>query len=230
MIMTKVLVVLTNHEKFETINRATGVWLSEATHFSKVMQDHQIDIDYVSPTGGYVPVDPGSINSEELDPVDNEFYENSDFRNFALGNSLKPSDITAADYAAIYFAGGHGTVWDFPKAKALGQLAKQIYDNGGVISAVCHGVVGLLSIEDDKGNKFINNKNLTGFTNEEEAINQLTDDVPFLTEDALKKAGAHYTKKDAYTANVVVDGRLVTGQNPQSAKGVGEAVIKQLNR
>lgn len=228
--MTKALIVLTNHAKFDTLDRATGVWLSEATHFNQVMKDNQIDVDYVSPAGGYVPLDPGSIAADQLDAVNLGFYTDADFRNRALGQSLKPSDVNAADYDIIYFAGGHGTVWDFPKNQELGQLAKQIYDNGGIISAVCHGVVGLLEIQNADGNAFIDGKQLTGFTNEEEAINQLTDDVPFLAEDALKAAGAHHTKSDPYTEHVITDGRLITGQNPQSAKGVGEAVIAVLNK
>lgn len=228
--MTKVLIVLTNTAKFDTLNRATGVWLSEATHFNKVMTDNQIDVDYVNPAGGYVPVDPGSLAEDQLDAINNQFYTDADFRNRALAHSLKPADVTPSDYDAIYFAGGHGTVWDFPKNKPLGKIAKSIYDNGGVVSAVCHGVVGLLAIDGDDGKPFINGKQLTGFTNEEEAINQLTDDVPFLAEDALKAAGAVHTKHDAYTEYVVTDGRLVTGQNPQSAKGVGEAVLQLIQK
>ncbi|WP_412989875.1 type 1 glutamine amidotransferase domain-containing protein [Pediococcus siamensis] len=227
--MAKVLVVLTNHAQFDTIKKATGLWLSEATHFVNVLFENDIDVDYVSPKGGYVPVDPGSLDATELDAVNQKFYGDAGFRNRALGHSLKPSDVNASDYEAIYFAGGHGTVWDFPKATSLGKLAKAIYDNGGVISAVCHGVVGLLAVDGDDGKKFINDRKLTGFTNEEEAINKLTGDVPFLAEDELKAAGANYSKHEAYTEHVVTDGRLVTGQNPQSAKGVGEAVVKLLN-
>lgn len=225
--MTKVLVVLTNHQKFDTINRATGLWLSEATHFVNVMKNNNVGVDYVSPKGGYLPVDPGSMDSSQYDEINHRFYDDAEFRNRALGASLKPSEVQAANYDAIYFAGGHGTVWDFPNNTELGLIAKQIYDNGGIISAVCHGVVGLLSIEGDNG-KFINGKNLTGFTNEEEKINELTNDVPFLAEDALKDAGAHHNAAAPYTKNVVVDGRLITGQNPQSAQGVGEALIDAL--
>lgn len=227
--MTKALVVLTNHEHFDTLNKTTGLWLSEAVHFSQVMKDNGIEVDYVSPKGGYVPLDPGSIEGDNLDPISADFYFDADFRNRALGASLAPNDITATDYDVIYFAGGHGTVWDFPNNAALGSIAKSIYDNGGVISAVCHGVAGLLSIEEN-GQKFIQGKNVAGFTNEEEEINGLTHDVPFLTEDELIAAGAHHTKSDPYTKHVVVDGRLVTGQNPQSAAGVGQAVIEILNK
>ncbi len=223
--MTKVLMVLTNTTKFDHLNRATGVWLSEATHFNEVMAENNIVVDYVSPQGGYVPLDPGSIGSDEMDDTNWQFYNDANFRRNALARSLKPSDVIPSDYAAIYYAGGHGVMWDFPTSDAVASIAKKIYDSGGVISAVCHGVVGLLPITNPDGSKFIAGKKLTGFTNEEEAINKLTDDVPFLAEDSLKAAGAVHTKAPAYTEKIVVDGRLVTGQNPQSARGVGEAVL-----
>lgn len=225
--MTKVLVVLTNQQSFDTINRAAGIWLSEATHFVDVMAANHIDVDYVSPSGGYVPIDPGSLMPDALDAVNNRFYNDADFRKRALAASLSPAQVTALDYQAIYFAGGHGTMWDFPHNQALGAIAKQIYDNGGYLTAVCHGVVGLLPVKDD-GQALIAGKHITGFSNEEEAINHLTDAVPFLAEDALKAAGAQYSSAAPYTKNVVVDGQLITGQNPQSARGVGEALIQAL--
>ena len=226
--MIKALIVVTNTAKFPTINRATGLWLSEATHFNKVMKDNNIDVDYVSPNGGYVPIDPGSLAPDSMDETNWSFYNEEKYRDQVLGQSLSAKQVDPKDYDIIYFAGGHGVMWDFPENKALGEIAKTIYDRGGIVSAVCHGVVGLLSIKDEKGNSWINGKNLTGFTNEEEEINKLTDAVPFLTEEALKNAGANHTKTAAYTENVVTDGRLVTGQNPQSARGVGEAVIELL--
>ncbi|MFD0897983.1 type 1 glutamine amidotransferase domain-containing protein [Loigolactobacillus binensis] len=226
--MSKVLVVLTNVNKFATLDRATGVWLSEAAHFNEVMVEHNIDVDYVSPQGGYVPLDPGSVSSTAMDATNWKFYNCADFRNDALGKSKKPSEIDPADYDAIYYAGGHGVMWDFPDNTELATIAKAIYDRGGIIAAVCHGVVGLLPITNEDGSKFIAGKNLTGFTNEEEAINKLTQAVPFLAEDELKAAGANHTKTAAYTENLVVDGQLITGQNPQSARLVGEAVVRAL--
>lgn len=227
--MTKALIVVTNTAKFDTINRATGVWLSEATHFHDVMAQHNIDVDYVSPQGGYVPLDPGSLAPDAMDATNWQFYNDATYRNHQLGHSLTPGEITPTDYDIIYFAGGHGVMWDFPQNTQLGQIAQQIAANGGIVSAVCHGVVGLLAMKNADDTAWISGKHLTGFTNEEETMNQLTQAVPFLAEDALKAAGAHHTKAAAYTENVVVDGRLVTGQNPQSARGVGEAVIKLLN-
>ena len=226
--MTKALIVVTNTAKFPTINRATGLWLSEATHFHEVMAENNIEVDYVSPNGGYVPLDPGSLAPDSMDETNWKYYTDINYRNEKLANSLKPADINSKDYDIIYFAGGHGVMWDFPDNEELGKISQDIYDQGGIVSAVCHGVVGLLSMKDAAGKNWISGKNLTGFTNEEEELNQLTDAVPFLTEEALKEAGANHSKAAAYTENVVTDGRLVTGQNPQSAHGVGEAVIALL--
>lgn len=223
----KALIVVTNVAQFGALRRPTGLWLSEATHFHKVMADHNIGVDYVSPTGGYVPLDPGSIAADAIDDTSWHFYANPDYRQKYLANSLRPDQVNPADYDIIYYAGGHGTMWDFPTSTSIAHIAKQIYANGGVISAVCHGVVGLLAIQDD-GKQFIAGKQLTGFTNDEEAINQLTDAVPFLAEDALRKAGSNYSKSTPYTEHVVTDGRLVTGQNPQSAHGVGVAALAAL--
>lgn len=223
--MTKVLVVVTNHSQFGDLDRATGLWLSESVHFQAVMAQHNVAVDYVSPAGGYVPVDPLSL--QDMDATTWSYYSRRDFQNTDLGQTLAPADVTPSDYAAIYFAGGHGVLWDFPENPQLAALAEAIYTQGGIVSAVCHGVVGLLGVKAN-GRDLIAGKNVTGFSNEEEAMNQLTTAVPFLAEDRLKATGANYAAAAAYTENVVVDGRLITGQNPQSAKGVGEAVWQQL--
>lgn len=119
--MTKVLIVLTNHEKFETINRAAGLWLSEATHFNKVMKDHNIAVDYVSPQGGYVPVDPGSLAPDQLDDINNEFYSDAEFRNQALGthlNQLTSQLVTMMQFTSLAAMGPFGI---FPTIKNSAQ-------------------------------------------------------------------------------------------------------------
>ena len=228
--MTKALIVVTSTAKFGSRMQATGVWLSEAAHFHAVMKAHDIAVDYVSPEGGYVPLDPGSLLPDNLDPTSWEFYSDASYRQHYLAEALKPSDVQPDDYDLIYFAGGHGTMWDFPENKALAAIAQQIYANGGLVTAVCHGVVGLLPMTTATGAAFIKGRKLTGFTNEEEAINKLTDAVPFLAEDALREAGSDYSKAAPYTEHVVVDGRLITGQNPQSARAIALKVVEQLNK
>ena len=119
----KVLVVLTSVEKYPTINRATGLWLGEAVHFVKKIEAAGHTVDYVSPQGGYTPIDPHSL--EMAEPVDWEWYHDKSFMN-RLGATLKPSEIQAKDYAAIYYAGGHGVVWDFPDNTELQAIAQEI--------------------------------------------------------------------------------------------------------
>lgn len=222
----KVLIILTNIEKYSGIYRPTGLWLSELTHFYDVLVKNNISADFVSPNGGYVPVELQSISNR--DAIDWTYYQDEDFRNRALGKTLRPTEINVDDYSAIYYAGGHGTMWDFPGSVDLGKIGSAIYQNNWIVSAVCHGVVGLLPITDAEGQTILAGRTVTGFSNEEEAANGTTTEVPFLTEDALKEKGANYQVGAAFTDVVHVDGRLLTGQNQQSAHSLGLKVVETL--
>lgn len=218
----KVLVVLTTVEKYPDMGRATGVWLGEAVHFVEQMEHAGIAVDYASPLGGYVPIDPHSLAMAE--PVDWRWYARRDFMN-RLGDTLRLADARAEDYDGIYLVGGHGVMWDFPRDADLQRLVRGIWEQGGVVSAVCHGVVGLLEARLSDGERLIQGRRLTGFSNEEEALAGLVPHVPFLTETALDERGARYEKAPApWQAFVVADGRLVTGQNPASGGEVGRQV------
>lgn len=224
----KALIVLTNVQKYETINRPTGLWLAELTHFYDELVKNNIEADFVSPEGGYIPLDPHSLSM--MDETDYKYYNDKDFRDKVLSGTLSPAEVNAADYDLIYYTGGHGTMWDFPKSKEIAEIAYTIYKNGGYVSAVCHGVAGLFPIVDEAGENLIKGKVVTGFTNEEETMNETHEVVPFLTEDVLKELGAVVEIGSAYTPVVKVDGRLLTGQNPQSARALGEAVIEVLKK
>lgn len=222
----KILVVVTSYEKYPNLNRATGLWLGEAVHFVKKVKEAGYEVDYVSPKGGYTPIDPHSLAM--ADPVDWEWYQDKDFMN-DLGSTLKPEEINPDDYAVIYYAGGHGVVWDFPKNEHLQKISQKIYENGGIVSSVCHGAVGLLNIKLDNGEYLIKDKQVTGFSNEEEQLAELDQYVPFLTEDELIRRGAHYKKADKpYDPYAIEDSRLVTGQNPASSSLVADLVLAQL--
>ena len=137
----KILVVLTATEKYPNLNRATGVWLGEAVHFVEKVERAGFAVDYVTPAGGYTPIDPHSLAMAE--PIDWEWYHNRQFMN-RLGATLKPSDVNPGDYAAIYFVGGHGVLWDFPDNADFQQLSRKIYENGSASQGVlpckqCHG-------------------------------------------------------------------------------------------
>lgn len=228
--MTKhVLVVLTNTAKYPTLKRATGLWLGEAVHFADVLQKAGFHLDYVSPSGGYVPIDPHSLSMAQ--DIDWQWYNDKAFMN-RLGTTLAPGDVNARDYQAIYYTGGHGTLWDFPDNHALQDIARQIFENGGVVASVCHGAVGLLNIKLSDNSLLVKGREVTGFSNTEEQLVELDKVVPFLTETELAARGGLYRKaEDPWQVFAITDqkeGRLITGQNPASAAEVGHRVVKAL--
>jgi putative intracellular protease/amidase len=221
----KILFVVTSHDKKGSTGEATGYYLAEVSHPWKVLSDAGYEIDFVSPKGGNPPVDGFDLS----DPDNKAFWEDSLYHN-KISHSLKPSEVKPGDYAAIYYAGGHGAMWDLPDNKAIAGIAAAIYEKKGVVAAVCHGPAGLLAIRLANGKYLVDGKKVNGFSNEEEAIVKLSDVVPFLLEDQLKKQGGIYEKSGPWQEHVVVGQRLITGQNPQSAKAVGEALKKELSR
>ncbi|HEL1618350.1 TPA: type 1 glutamine amidotransferase domain-containing protein [Streptococcus suis] len=224
--MKKVLIVLTNVQQYGEHERLTGLWLSELTQFYDELVKAGYEADFVSPKGGYIPLDPHSLTM--MDAVDRTYYTDADFRNRALGQTLRPDQVKAADYDVIFYTGGHGVMWDFPQSMEIAELASQIYQNGGLVTAVCHGVAGLLPIKDEAGQALIEGKAITGFTNQEEELNGTTDLVPFLTETALLEKGAKVEIGTAFTPVVRQDSRVLTGQNPQSARALGQMVVSVL--
>lgn len=222
----KVLVVLTSVEKYPNLDRATGLWLGEAVHFVKKVEDAGYDVDYVSPKGGYTPIDPHSLAMAE--PIDWEWYQKKDFMN-RLGATLTPSDVNPDEYMAIYYAGGHGVIWDFPDNEALQAISRHIYEQGGFVTSVCHGAAGLLNIQLSSGSLLIKDKVVTGFSNEEEKLAELDQFVPFLTETELVARGAIYKKADQpWVAFAVEDQRVITGQNPASGGAVADLLLAAL--
>ena len=224
----KILVVLTSVEKYPDLDRPTGLWLGEAVHFVHKVQAAGFKVDYVSPQGGYTPIDPHSLAADMASPIDWQWYHDKAFMN-RLGATLKPDQVNPDDYIAIYYAGGHGVIWDFPDNTQLQALSRRIFEQGGVVSSVCHGAVGLLNIKLSDGELLIKGKKVTGFSNEEEELAGLTKHVPYLTETELVKRGAIYQKADApWAPFAIADGRLITGQNPASGGPVAELVLKAI--
>lgn len=215
----KILFVVTSHATKGSTSEKTGYYLGEVSHPWKVLTEAGYEIDFVSPQGGNPPVDGFDLK----DPVNKEFWENKKYQD-RISHSMKPADVKPAQYAAIYYAGGHGAMWDLPENKDLAAIATKIYEKNGVVAAVCHGPAGLVNIKLSNGQYLISGKKINGFSNEEEDIVKLTKVVPFLLEDKLKERGAIYEKSGPWEKHVTIDGRLITGQNPQSAKEVGEAI------
>ncbi len=223
----KVLFVLTSHKKLGETGKETGFYLSEAAHPYFVLKKAGHTIDFVSPEGGEAPIDPKSMDLD--DPINKQVWEDPNFQQ-GIKNTKKPGDIDPQAYDAIFFAGGHGTMWDFPDNPGLQKLTRKIYEGNGVVAAVCHGPAALVNVELSDGSKLLENKNVAGFTNDEEKAVDLQDTVPFLLETKLEEAGAKHTGAENFEKHVVVDGRLVTGQNPASATELGEKIRELLGR
>lgn len=221
----KILFVVTSHDKKGNTGENTGYYLGEVSHPWEVLHKAGYEIDFVSPKGGTPPVDGFDLK----DPVNKEFWENKEYKN-KIDHSLTPAQVNPKDYSTIFYAGGHGAMWDFADNTELAAIASKIYENGGIVAGVCHGPAGLVNIKLSNGQYLVNGKKINAFTNEEEAEVKLTDVVPFLLENKLKERGARFEKSGLWQNHTVTDQRVITGQNPQSAKSVGEAILKELSK
>lgn len=221
----KILFVVSSHATKGSTGEKTGYFLGEVSHPWKVLTDAGYEIDFVSPKGGNPPVDGFDLN----DPVNKEFWENPQYQQ-KISHTMTPSEVNPKQYVAIYYAGGHGAMWDLPENKELAAIAAKIYEAKGIVAADCHGPAGLMNVKLSDGKYLIAGKKVNGFSNEEEEIVKLTKVVPFLLEDELKKRGGIYEKSGPWQQHVTVDQRLITGQNPQSAKEVGEAIKEALKK
>ncbi|WP_432014109.1 type 1 glutamine amidotransferase domain-containing protein [Streptomyces cucumeris] len=219
----KVALVLTSHDQLGDTGRTTGFYLPEAAHPWKALTDAGYEVDLVSVKGGRPPMDGADLS----DPVQQAFLDDPRMAG-QLDRTARPQDVTASDYDAVVYVGGHGTMWDFPGNTELAGIARDVYEAGGAVAAVCHGPAGLVDITLSDGSYLVDGKNVAAFTNDEEAAAGLTDVVPFLLQSTLEERGAKHTGAAAFEPHVVVDGRLVTGQNPASATGLGEALVKVL--
>jgi putative intracellular protease/amidase len=219
----KVLIVLTSHDTLGDTGQPTGFYLPEVSHPVAVFDRVGLIVEYVSPQGGKAPM----IGIDRNDPVNVAFLDNPN-QMTPVENTLTPDQVNPAQYAAIFYAGGHGTMWDFAENLDLANLAAKIYAQGGVVGAVCHGPAGLVNLKLTDGQYLIAGKTVAAFTNQEEVAVGLSEVVPFLLESRLIERGANYTKADNFQPHVVVSDRLVTGQNPASATGVAEQMTQLL--
>jgi putative intracellular protease/amidase len=215
--MTRALIVLTSHTQLGSTGLPTGFHAGEAAQPWNEFRTAGYDVEVASIAGGRPGVD-GRIDD---DPDQKAFFATVD-----LDELPALSEIDPADYDIVFFAGGHGTMWDFPNHAHVNQVAASVYERGGIVSAVCHGPAALVGVKLSDGHHLVDGKRVAAFTNEEEAAAKKTDVVPFLLADALTERGATHMPGPNWTAQVVADGRLVTGQNPQSARGVAAQVVK----
>lgn len=224
----RILVIATNAREYEKVGMRTGLWLGELTHFYDYALEQGYELEIASPAGGFVPLDPESLAHDVLGELGTEQrYHDREYMDL-LENTKRASEVNVEDYDAIYFTGGHGVMFDF-RDPNLAALTARFYDSGRIVSAVCHGPAGLLDVTLQDGDALVKDKNVTGFSWPEEEAAQRADAVPFSLQDELKNRGGNYSiAKKPFDSHVVTDGRLITGQNPGSARAVAEAVVAAL--
>ena len=215
-----ILFVVTSNAVKGATGIPTGFNLAEVTHPLEKLQAAGIRVEFASPQGGAAPLD----GLEDMkDPVIARYWADADFR-YAIAHTLRLDNVDPSRYSAIFFAGGHGTMWDFPDSTAAQKAIREIDAAGGIVSAVCHGPAALVNARRADGRPLVAGKNVAAFTDDEEEEVQSTHVVPFLLASTLNERGALHQNAPNWSDNVVVDGRLITGQNPQSAASLGEAL------
>ncbi|MFF7735765.1 DJ-1/PfpI family protein [Streptomyces sp. NPDC007984] len=225
----RILVIVTSTGEYEKVGYRTGLWLGELTHFYDVAEQAGYDVTIASIQGGPVPLDPESLAHTVLgDLGTDQRYTDRRFMD-RLKDTMAVAQAGVDDYDAIYLTGGHGVMFDFHQSRALETLIARFHDTGRIVSAVCHGPCGLLDVTLSNGEPLVKGRNVTGFSWREEELAQRADAVPYSLEDRLRELGATYSTADQpFDVHVVEDGRLITGQNPGSAKAVAEAVVRHL--
>jgi putative intracellular protease/amidase len=222
----KILMVLTSHDQLGDTGRKTGFWLEEFAAPYFTFLDAGATVALASPKGGQPPIDPVSDETEGQTDATRRFKADAAAQ-AVLANTSRLADVTAGDYDAVFYPGGHGPMWDLAEDAHSIALIEAFWNAGKPVAAVCHAPGVLHRVQID-GQPLVKGKRVTGFTNGEEEGVHLTKVVPFLVEDELKRLGGLYEKATDWSSFAITDGKLVTGQNPASSKAAAEALLKLL--
>ncbi len=226
---SRVLFVLTNHDRIGPAGDAeaepTGFHLFEAARPWATLTAAGISVDIVTPKGGNAPIDPTSRDGGE---AENERFLNDPSVARAISDSRALGDVQLDDYDALYFPGGYGAMWDLPGDETIAGAVRSFLESGRVVAAVCHGPAALVDARLSNGDWLVAGREVACFTDDEERANEKADDMPFLLESRLQERGAMLRKAANFEPSIAISGRLVTGQNPASAKAVGEAILDLL--
>jgi len=223
----KILFVITSHDQLGDTGHKTGFWVEEFAAPYYTFRDAGYEVTLATPNGGQAPVDPNSEVPDAQTEATQRYYKDAEAQEL-VATTHKLAAIHADDYDAIFYPGGHGPLWDLANDEKSISLILDFHKAKKPIGAVCHAPGVFKNIKLPNGQPFVSGKNITGFADSEEAAVKLTDVVPFLVESELKDQGANYSKGADWASHVVVDGLLVTGQNPASSEGVAEKLIELL--
>jgi putative intracellular protease/amidase len=222
----KILLALTSHNVLGNTGKPTGFWLEEFTAPYYAFTDAGAEVTVISPKGGHPPIDPRSDDPDNQTDTMQRFKKDPATQK-VLANSVKLADVKAADYDTIFYAGGHGPMWDLTNDKNSIALIEDFYNAGKPVAAVCHGPCVLRKVT-YQGQPLVKGKRVTSFTNDEEEAVGLTTVMPFLVEDELKRLGGHFEKVANWEVFTIVDERLITGQNPASSGPTARELLKVL--
>lgn len=224
----KILMVLTSHDQLGNTGRKTGFWLEEFAAPYFVFRDAGVELTLASPKGGQPPVDPKSDLPENQTPAMDRFKKDEVAKK-ALSQTAKLADMRAEDFDTVFYVGGHGPMWDLAESPVSIALIESFYNAGKPVALVCHSP-GVLHRVQYKGESIVKGKRVTGFSNTEEQEVQLTEVVPFLVEDELKRLGGRFEKAPNWQSFAIVDGRLITGQNPASSTAAAQALLTLVSK
>ena len=224
----RILMIVTSHTQMGDTGKPTGVWAEELATPYYAFVDAGVAVDLASPAGGRVPIDPASVKAPgENDAVVERLLADSAVQNH-MASSRKVSELDAASYDAIFFPGGHGTMWDLPADAGVKRAVETAYAKNKVIASVCHGAAGLITALRPDGKSILLGRRVNSFTNAEESAVGLTQVVPFPLETRLRELGGLFEGAPNWQAYAVRDGHLITGQNPQSSALVAQHVLQAL--
>jgi putative intracellular protease/amidase len=223
----KILIVLTSHSELGDTGKKTGFWVEELAAPYYELADAGAEITLASPNGGSPPIDPSSELPAAQTKSTRRFGQDEPLKH-KLAHTLKLSDVKASDFDAVFYPGGHGPLWDLAGDANSIALLESFQQQGKPMALVCHAPCALLHVKLPNGDPLIKGRNVTGFSDTEEAAVKLTKVVPFLLEDELRKAGGHYSKGPDWGVYVQTSGLLVTGQNPASSGATALALLKLL--
>jgi len=221
-----VLMVLTSHGQLGDTGKKTGFWLEEFAAPYYEFKDGGANVTLASPAGGQPPLDPKSDEAEAQTEATRRF-KSDDAAQTALAHTKRLSTLSGEDFDAVFYPGGHGPLWDLAEDADSIKLIETMARSGKVVAAVCHAPAVLRHTKAADGQPLVKGRQVTGFTNSEEAAAGLTDVVPFLVQDMLVENGGDYSKAADWQPYIVTDGKLVTGQNPASSTAAARAVLDQ---
>jgi putative intracellular protease/amidase len=226
--MMNVLIVLTSHDQLGDTGEKTGFWLEEFASPYYHLKDAGVNVTLASPHGGQPPLDPKS-DAPDFQTDATRRFENDPAAQNELANTLKLSDMEVGDFDGVFYPGGHGPLWDLYSDVDSIALIEGFIAANKPVAAVCHAPAVLLNAKDSNGEPLVKGKQVTGFTNSEEAAVELTDIVPYLLEDQLVEKGGFFNKTEDWHSLAVVDGLIITGQNPSSSAAVADALLNAIS-